>query len=291
MNKKLLIQEAEFEAEKVIKEISSLPVSPFEIALKHDIEVKPKETNVPGVSGFLIRVGNNFGIQYATNIKNEGFIRFTIAHELGHYFLPGHPEYIFQGKDGIHESFSGFISEDPYEFQADHFAKELLMPESLFFNAILNAGVGFPAIQNLANKCQTSITATAIRYAQLAEYPIAVIMSAGNKIEWCFMSETLKNRKGVTIIKKGALLPVESITAQFNKNHENISKAKQEQGWTKLHHWIDGAPSIEMKEDVVGLGSYSKTLTVLFSEEIVEETEDDEDLEIGNEEKGWKWSK
>jgi hypothetical protein len=291
MSNKLRIIEAEAVARNVLKDkgVSSLPVCPFSIAESKGITVEPEDSDNFTVPGLLLKVGNMFGIKYATYLKNDGFIRFTISHELGHYFLPGHPEQLFHGKDGVHKSRSGFVSEDPYEIQADHFAKELLMPESLFSDAVLEAGVGFPAIEYLANKCKTSITATSIRYAQFAEYPIAIIMSEGNKVDWCFMSETLKNVKGISGIKKGSLLPLESTTAQFNKNHENISKARQDQGWTMLHHWIDGAPNFEMKEDVVGLGSYSKTLTVLFSEEIIEEAEEDDGLEIGNENKGWKW--
>ena len=35
-------------------------------------------------------VGNMFGIAYATHIDNVGFQNFSVGHELGHYFLPGH---------------------------------------------------------------------------------------------------------------------------------------------------------------------------------------------------------
>ena len=37
-----------------------------------------------------------------------------------------------------------------------------------------------------------------------------------------------------------------------------------------LDEWLDGAPRMEMKEDVVGLGHYGKTLTVLFTDQVVE---------------------
>jgi hypothetical protein len=47
-------------------------------------------------------------------------------------------------------------------------------------------------------------------------------------------------------------------------------------GYSSLEDWIDGAPSIEMKEDAVGLGRYGKVLTVLFSEEPLP---DDDDLD------------
>lgn len=85
-------REAESVAEQLVvdRRIDRLPVCPFTIAKDKGIEVQPRESDRPGVSGFLMRVGNQFGILYATHIKNDGFIRFTVCHELGHYFLPGH---------------------------------------------------------------------------------------------------------------------------------------------------------------------------------------------------------
>ncbi|HEV3436553.1 MAG TPA: hypothetical protein VG122_04300, partial [Gemmata sp.] len=84
---------AEREAENVVNQhgFSALPICPFAIARKADILIEPKDSDEPGVSGFLMRVGNVFGILYARHIANEGFIRFTVSHELGHYYLPGHP--------------------------------------------------------------------------------------------------------------------------------------------------------------------------------------------------------
>jgi len=124
MSDKLARAEAEHAALQVVKDcgFSALPICPFEVAKKHDIHVEAKQSSKPGVSGFLMRVGNVFGIRYAQHIANEGYMRFTVAHELGHYFLPGHPEKLFPHGDGLHESRSGFISGDPLERQADCFA-------------------------------------------------------------------------------------------------------------------------------------------------------------------------
>jgi len=66
--------------------ITALPVDPFAIARSRDIEVKPKPDTAGGVSGMLLRHGNAFGILYATHIPSEGFQRFSVGHELGHYF-------------------------------------------------------------------------------------------------------------------------------------------------------------------------------------------------------------
>jgi len=79
----------------------------------------------------LLRHGDVFGILYATHIASEGFQRFSIAHELGHYFLEGHIDHILP-KDGVHESHAGFVSADPYELEADQFAGGLLMPSAPF---------------------------------------------------------------------------------------------------------------------------------------------------------------
>lgn len=230
--------------------------------------VQPRPSDRSGVSGFLMRVGDHFGICYATHIKNEGFIRFTVSHELGHYFLPGHCEHLFPPGTLVHESRSGYLSQDPRERQADVFATTLLMPENLFVPAMRNAGAGFEAIESLARSCRTSITSTAIRYAQFAEDPVAVIVSRGNAIEYCFISDALAEIRGVRPIRKGSILPPSSTTAVFNRTEAKIGGGLQDAGYSNLDEWFEGAPStIEMKEDVVGLGTYGRTLTVLFNDE------------------------
>jgi len=163
------------------------------------------------------------------------------------------------------------------------------MPEDIFLAALRQAGEGFPAVEDLASKCRTSITATAIRFARLVEDLVAVIMSSDDRIEWCFMSDGLARIKNLRWLKKGSFIPSGTATAEFNKKRMNIINGKRAEGWTKLHHWFYEAPEAEMKEDVVGLGSYGKTLTVLFTNDTIDTEEDEDYLEIGNEERGWKW--
>lgn len=270
MNEKLAIQEAENEARMLIEQlkIDALPICPFRIAEDHNIVVKPKGSAAQGFSGCLLRVGNQFGIQYADHIDSIGFRNFTVAHELGHYFLPGHHEALLT--KGIHISKSGFISDDIYEKQADNFAKELLMPEHLFRHAMSKAGIGFKAVEFLADKCNTSLTATAIRYCLFTDDPVAVIMSEGNKVHWCFMSEALRSVPKIRWIEKGSRLPPGTHTADYNKHKEKILNNVRDAGWSNLDHWFDDAPDVEMKEDIIGLGTYGRTLTVLFSTEPID---------------------
>ena len=278
--------EAEHTALMVIKDcgFTSFPICPFEIAKRDHITVEPKVSSKPGVSGFLMCSGNTFGIKYAAHIQNEGFIRFTVAHELGHYFLPGHPERIFPNAHGLHESRSGFISRDPLERQADCFASALLMPEQLFCKSLDRAGSGFKAIKKLARECKTSITATAIRYSMFTAEAVAVIVSNGRQIDFCFMSDRIRDLRGITWIKKGDLLPTDTATEKFNRDPSNVEQARQEEGASFLDDWFDGAPQVEVNEDVIGLGSYGKTLTVLFTDEDVDqEDEIDEEDELPSE--------
>jgi hypothetical protein len=278
MSTNLAIQEAEAEAASVVRasHVTHLPVCVLGIAIGEDIVVEPKQSDEPGVSGIFMKMGDAFGIQYGRHINNDGFIRFTVAHELGHYFLPGHIKSLFSNGQSQHLSKSGFVSNDPLERQADFFAAALLMPEGLFTSAMRRAGEGFQAIKALAGTCRTSITATAIRYARFAEDPVAVIVSSGNKVEFCVLSQALRNARGVKPLTKGCLIPALSTTGKFNRHEANVAGGKQEGGWSSLDDWFDDAPQVEMKEDVVGLGRYGRTLTVLFTAEAIGGDEEDE---------------
>jgi hypothetical protein len=152
------------------------------------------------------------------------------------------------------------------------------MPEARFRKEIDSTGQGFAAIERLTKIFQTSITATAIRYAKFTEDAVAVIVSNGRQIDYCFMSDRIHDLRGITWIRKGDFLPNGTATASFNADPANVEQAKQEEGASALDDWFDGAPGVEVNEDVVGLGSYGKTLTVLFTDEDLDDEEDyDED--------------
>lgn len=267
---------------KVIKDhgITALPVDPIAVARNVDIEVRPKPASSLGVSGMLLRSGNSFGIAYATHIKSVGFRNFSIAHELGHYFLPGHVDAVLAG-GRLHESRAGFASGDPYEMEADHFAAMLLMPESLFTNAMFAAGDGLAAIERLAEKCRTSLTATAIRYAKCSRDHVAIVLSTGSRINYCFMSNALKEVKDLEWIRKGDRLARNAATFAFNRNPERVLRADRLEEKGDLQDWFGGDCSLSVTEQVVGLGNYGKTLTVLTGldiEQQLEEIEEDDDL-------------
>lgn len=260
-------------AEQLIHElgITALPVCPFSIAQSLDIAVKALPSDSQGVSGILLRHDNQYGILYSTWLENEGFQRFSVAHELGHYSLPGHPDSVPSG----HASKAGFVSRDKYELEADHFAASLLMPRELFKAAMNKAGVGLEAIEKLTDQCNTSLTATAIRYAKYTPDAVAVIMSTGAVIDYCFMSDCLKEIQGLSWPGKGSSVPRNTVTHAFNGNPGNISSANRQSGRTHLQQWFGGYMNTELTEEVIGLGRYGKTLTILS----VDYMPDQEELE------------
>lgn len=272
---------AELRAAEVLDKlkIAALPTDPFGIADAKGIEHKQNPALKPGVSGCLMKVGDIFGILYSARFSSEGFRRFTVAHELGHYFLDGHVQHLFANGQQFHESQSGFTSEDKYEREADAFAAALLMPKQLFKAACGRAGQGLSAIESLAKLCSTSLTATGIRYARLSDEPVAVVCSMGDRVQFAFMSKILQDRRDLVWIRKGSGLPAGTATARFNKDEANIQNAKRVTASCTLDVWFDGGDDAEINEEVVGLGGYGKTLTVLWADSLPEPGEEEENEE------------
>ena len=259
--------------------VTALPVSPIDIAKSRDIDVQPMAVSSNAFSGVLIKVGDVFGIGYSSHIDNEGFKRFSIAHELGHYFLEGHCDHLFPGIEGRHESQAGFHSGNKHEMEADHFSAGLLMPRKLFKKAVYQQRTtGLQAIRALSDLCITSLTATAIQYAKLSPDQVAIVLSTGRTVDYCFMSDALKDLRGLEWIKKGALLP-RTTTSAFNQNPNKIAANSSEDGSCNLDDWFGGPWKAELVEEVVRLGSYGKTLTVLSTTEFLDQEELDEDEE------------
>jgi Zn-dependent peptidase ImmA (M78 family) len=91
-------------------------------------------------------------------------IRFTIAHELGHYFIDEHRNLL---KSGTSLSFNASHNCELNEKEANHFASFLLMPTQKFLAVALSAEPGLPAILRLANQFESSIESTSVHYLKL----------------------------------------------------------------------------------------------------------------------------
>jgi hypothetical protein len=104
--------------------------------------------------------------------------RFTLAHELGHYYLDDHRCAI---ESGVPPHRSQCDSESPIlvEQEADLFAAELLMPSGRFLSKGRRVATGMAGILSLAEEFGTSVTSTAIRYAAADVTACAVV-----KWEW-----------------------------------------------------------------------------------------------------------
>ena len=273
------------EAEQLLRElgISTLPIDPFTVARQLNIDLRPLPASGDGASGMLLHVNGVFGIGYPTHVESEGFRRFSVAHEIGHYRLPGHIDAVLDDR-GQHFSKAGFRNTtDCYEQEADQFAATLLMPCKLFVAAAGRAGDGLETIKTLQARCETSLEATGIRYAQTSREPVAVIRSEGSTIDYALMSNSLRDFRGLDWIRKGTPVPPGSVTADFNASAENVAHGQQARGQICLQDWFNGPHRQEIIEEVIGLGSYGKTLTVLTGMESPDEIEDDE----GNLEESW----
>lgn len=275
---------AKQKAEAFLKEegITSLPVDPFAIAASRDIVVEAKPDTTEGVSGMLLRHGDNFGILYTTHVPSEGFQRFSIAHEIGHYLLDGHIDHVLP-EDGIHASHAGFVSSDPYELEADHFAAGLLMPKGPFKRAIGRSNPGLAIIETMASNCLTSLTATAIRYAELTDDAVGIIISTGRIVDYCFLSDAMKTLPQLRWPRKGSPVPKGTETAQLNADSNRILIADRAANEIDVMEWLGGTRSAMVIEEVVGLGRYGKTLTVLSSDSIGQE----DDSETDDDEENW----
>jgi hypothetical protein len=272
---------AKQKAEALLRDegIAALPVDPYVIAASRDIAVRPKPDTAEGVSGMLLRHGDAFGILYATHVPSEGFQRFSVSHELGHYFLDGHIDHVLP-RDGTHTSCAGFLSADPYELEADHFAAGLLMPAVAFRSAIRSHPPGLAAVEALACLCRTSLPATAIRYTELAEDAIAIVVSTGATIDYCFLSETIKSLPQLSWLRRGMPVPADSATARFSASPDRVAAAERSEAEIDIMDWLGGVRSAQAIEEVIGLSRYGRTLTVLTCPSIRDETYgEDEALE------------
>lgn len=178
---KKITSERKIELESLIDAIYkeynlSIPVDLKKIATAQKIYFGYKEFE-SNFDGILTYWDNQFYIiinNANTSQQDSNRIRFTFAHELGHYFIDEHRNKL------IEESIC-FVSQSKYtekdlkiEKEADFFAASLLMPKEIMKSSCKES-FSPSLIETIAAKFQTSILATLIRYIELDLYPLFIV--------------------------------------------------------------------------------------------------------------------
>ncbi len=79
------------------------------------------------------------------------------------------------------------------------------------------------------------------------------------------MSEAMKSLPDLYWLKKGSPVPANTETARFNAEIERVLHGERATNELDVLDWLGGKRSVSVTEEVVGLGRYGKTLTVLSS--------------------------
>jgi len=250
--------------------LTDVPVDPFEVAKRLEIKVEAADVGTD-FSGCLLQAGSKFAILYSSAIDHDGFRAFTVSHEIGHYEIPSH-RFLYGTGDG-HRSQSNFTAREWYEQEADAFASELLMPATAMLAEMRGADPGLATIKKMADRFLTSLTSTAIRYAELTPDPVVVIVSDSSKILYSFRSACMKSVR-LGYIDRGAPIPNASVTGRLMR--ERSAGKREMEGGCYLSAWVENpVRDLPFSEDVIDLGRYGRILTVLHREQLPADDDDD----------------
>ncbi|MFO1500209.1 MAG: ImmA/IrrE family metallo-endopeptidase [Verrucomicrobiota bacterium] len=143
---------------------------------------------------------------------NSPRARFTIGHELGHFFIDEHRNALLAGKPP-HSSFTEHPADNPVEVEANLFSANLLMPRQEFRKALTEVRQGLDGIIDLASIFGVSIQASALRYTAQSQKPCAIVMFRESGKPWWDISSELKSQ-GYRWVQKlnSDLIPADSAT-------------------------------------------------------------------------------
>lgn len=160
----MILEQIELQAEGVLKKlnIKTLPIPVEEIAGKYQIKISRAPNS--DFSGMLIRKDGRALIG-VSNSESSVRQRFTIAHELGHFFLHPNKDAFIDYRDNKKD-----VMRTPRERQANMFAAALLMPRHILlkdFRAIAKEGFSEEELQTLAKRYDVSEDAMRFRLMNL----------------------------------------------------------------------------------------------------------------------------
>lgn len=218
--------------------------------------------DLPNFDGCLVRKrGNkNWDIIYNNTHSSTGRIRFTLAHEFGHFLL--HRKQIPDGVDCAELDTLPWLNNAYHtiEHEANKFAALLLMPKYDFCQKISPwTRPTLDLLSQCAKRYEVSLTATILHWINLTKLNVVVVLSRDGYILWSRSSEAAF-RSGIFFRTTGTLpipLPKDSLPMRNEiVKHTGNAITKHAAGI-----WFESEPC---EETTIVSHHYDFVISVLF---------------------------
>lgn len=168
--------------------------SPLELDLENLLYAEGlflMEERLDNCEGKIIFDNQNGIITINTENKDVKQRRFTIAHEMGHFFnerntssINGHISYRCSYNElyGVNRRYKR-------EGEANQFAAELLMYDKWFKEFFNGKTLSLSVLQSAVEYFNVSLSAISFRYAEIGNYPAAVVVSKDRIIKWSIINK------------------------------------------------------------------------------------------------------
>tara|TARA_B110001454_G_scaffold218386_1_gene246192 strand:- start:1516 stop:2379 length:864 start_codon:yes stop_codon:yes gene_type:complete len=224
----------------------------------NDRITKVESADIKGFDGALFPndARTEWMLLYNGAVPSPGRIRFTQAHELGHYVLHRSMKDEFECSDADMLSWSQ--DDKDMEGQADMFASYLLMPLDDFRRQV-PASIDLDVLAHCADRYGVSLTAAALKWLQYTDEKAVMVVSSNGFMNWAWASEPASKIGAFFRTRKNVIpIPDGSLAANGSIRNERAGQTLPAKVW-----FPDADPSMQIREMKLQADRYESVVTLL----------------------------
>jgi len=247
-------------------ETTRFPVNVVELAKAVGSQLRLKDeisevhaANLKSFEGGLFHIEDGrWALLYNETLKSPGRIRFTQAHELGHFLVHRELQKEFQCSQADVAGYEG--SRKRMEAEADEFASTLLMPLKQFRACVAGQPIDLDVLSDVSTKFGVSLTSASLRWIRATEESAVLVLSKDGFIDWSVSSDKAFNNGVYFKTRSGPPIEVPggSLAANFEAESSRRGERLSLKTWFPDAH--EDAPVREMK---LQCDNYGYTLSLL----------------------------
>lgn len=217
-----------------------------------------KAANINSFEGALLPddARKKWLLLYNDRLTSPGRVRFTQAHELGHYILHRLSRESFECSAADMLNWSK--DERDMEAQADLFASYLLMPLDDYRKQI-NAPIDLDLLSGVANRYGVSLTAATLKWLEYTSDKAIIVMSNDGFVDWAWSSGPAA-KAGAFFRTRSQTIPVPTASLAANSSLKQEKKGVEIPATTWFPH---ADRNLTLREMKIYSDQYDSVLTLL----------------------------